>query len=141
LPDIATSLSLHYEGNDPCQNLDHQQHRTDPKHRHQRPELATIQFRAATHVQSKVTFNQVECEWLPFRRLEVRGANENSQSRRGHSTDSTAKPSSAKQPIAIHAAALMSCFTSVWPPKKDVVMAAAAISAPARARSSTTDLS
>ena len=64
------------------------------------------------------------------------GANENSQSRRGHSTDSTAKPSSAKQPIAIHAAALMSCFTSVWPPKKDVVMAAAAISAPARARSS-----
>jgi hypothetical protein len=69
------------------------------------------------------------------------GASENSQSRRGHSTISTAKPSNTKQPIAIHAAALMSCFTSVWPPKNDVVIAAAAIRAPARARSSTTDLS
>lgn len=55
------------------------------------------------------------------------GANENSQSRRGHSTISTAKPSNTKQPIATHAAALMSCFASVWPPKKDIVMAAAAI--------------
>ncbi len=69
------------------------------------------------------------------------GANENSQSRRGHSISSTAKPSNTKQPIAIHAAVLMSCLTSIWPPKKDVVIAAAATNAPARARSSTTDLS
>jgi hypothetical protein len=62
LPDIAIGLSLHHEGNHPRQNLDYQQHRTGTKHPHQRPELAAIQFRAATHVQSKVTFNQMERE-------------------------------------------------------------------------------
>jgi hypothetical protein len=60
LPDIATSLPLHHESNHPCQNLDHQQIRTYTKDPHQRPELAAIQFRAPTHVQSEVTFNQVE---------------------------------------------------------------------------------
>jgi hypothetical protein len=69
LPDIAISLSLHHEGDHPCQNLDRQQRRTDTKDPHQRPELAAIQFRAATHVQSKVTLSQMERKWLPFRWL------------------------------------------------------------------------
>jgi hypothetical protein len=46
------------------------------------------------------------------------GASENSQSRCGNRTNRTEKPSNAKHPIAIHAAAPMSCFTSVWPPKE-----------------------
>jgi hypothetical protein len=41
-------------GNHPRQNLDHQQQRTHTKDPHQRPELATVQFCAATHVQSKI---------------------------------------------------------------------------------------
>jgi hypothetical protein len=67
------SLPLGHEGSHPCQNLEHQQHSTDAKDPHQRPELATVQFRAAPHVQGKVTFNQVECEWIAFRWLEVGG--------------------------------------------------------------------
>jgi hypothetical protein len=85
LPDIVTSLSLDHEGDHPCQNLGHQQHSTDAKYAHQCPELTAILFGAATHVQSKVTLDQVQRERLAL-----------------------------------------------------VVMAAAAMSAPARARSSTT---
>jgi hypothetical protein len=58
LSGIAVSLSLDYEGNHPCQNLDHQQRRTDTKDAHQRPELPAVLFGAATHVQGEVAFNQ-----------------------------------------------------------------------------------
>jgi hypothetical protein len=73
LPDIATSLPLDHEGNHPRQNLAHQQHCADTKDPHQHPELSAIQLRAATHMQGKITFNQVEREWIAFRWLKVRG--------------------------------------------------------------------
>lgn len=60
MPDIATSLPLHNEGNRPCQNLDHQQHRTYTKDPHQGPELTAVQFGAAAHMQGKIAFDQVE---------------------------------------------------------------------------------
>lgn len=69
------------------------------------------------------------------------GPNENVHSRFGHNIANATKPSNTKQPIATHPAACMPCLASVWPPKNDVVMAAAAINAPARVRSSTTDRS
>jgi hypothetical protein len=65
----------------------------------------------------------------------------NVQSVRGHRTASTLAPTTPKHAIAIHPAVATSPSASARPPRKDVVIAAAAIRMPARVRSSLTTLS
>ena len=61
------------------------------------------------------------------------GFKSNSQSRLGHRTASTQKPTPMKHKIASQAAAETPSSPMACAPKNDVVIAAAAINAPARA--------
>jgi hypothetical protein len=62
----------------------------------------------------------------------------NSQSCRGHSAIRTAALTTANATVAIESSAPARVLAKVPPPKKDAAMAAAAISVPARERSSLT---
>jgi hypothetical protein len=73
--------------------------------------------------------------------MSLAGDSVNSQSCRGHRITSTETLSAMKQPIANHAAVWTWWAVIACPPKNDVVIAAAAMSWPARERVSLTVLS
>jgi hypothetical protein len=143
LPAIDISLRPLHQDDHPSNDLRKQQHRRHPKGCRQPGKLGLIPRCAHAHVQRKVAMDQRNREGLALVRLEIRGNEPGGldgelQSGRGHRIASTATPRATKQMMAAQPAPSRLWSARACPPKKDIVIAAAAMRVPARERSSTT---
>src|SRR3954462_7911361 len=124
----------------PSGDLDHQHHEPDPEHQEQQSELpgvCVVRRRSGCSARSRSTSGNSIASGSMYSAMISAALALKDQSLLGHRTVSTQPPTTMKATTATHTQAESSVVIA-RDPKKDVVIAAAAINTPARDRSSFT---
>src|SRR3954452_15651037 len=136
---MALILRPFRQCDEPSGDLDHQHHEPDPEHQEQQSELPGVCVVRRRSVQREIALNERNsiASGSMYSAMISAALALKDQSLLGHRTVSTQPPTTMKATTATHTQAESSVVIA-RDPKKDVVIAAAAINTPARDRSSFT---
>jgi hypothetical protein len=137
---MALILPPFRQSDDPGGDLENQHDEADPEHQEQPPKLPSVGVRRGGSVQRKISLDEREFDgfWLMYSAMISDALALKDQSLLGHSTVSTHPPTTMKAATATHTQMQSSAPTIAREPKNEVVIAAAAMSTPARERNSFT---